>query len=481
MTIVELAFGVTALALLSCLLIAPMQRRAAWALWLAVVALGSTASLQSWPRWQLFPALVVVLAALPFVWRRRQSRLPARIAGGLLGLFGVTLSMLLATALPMFALPVPDGPYAVGVRSFTISQDVYVQAWYPAPQGARGEVRTFWQELYGGPRNRLSFFTRYLSHIPTHSIADATVESSQERFPVVLFNHALASIPEQNTPLMEHLASNGYIVLAAGRERQSMVVNRSDGTAVPVDFPRIRAALDELRKVDENAIDRRAAALPDAERAREHLTMAAYTPLMNALMNEWVQGLRIMLDVVATGQGASPPLRELLDRAAVNRIGLVGMSFGGQAVNETCKVDERCHAGVNIDGALFGAHQSEPLRQPFLTVVSPANEKYHHLDLLLAPAKACNVVVAGTEHGDFLDISFAMPFLKWLGVTGSIDAWRATRILNEVTLAFLDSHIGSEQDSPVPWPDDIELRVESRGELEVARRTACRGAAPTLQ
>ena len=64
--------------------------------------------------------------------------------------------------------------------------------------------------------------------------------------------------------------------------------------------------------------------------------------------------------------GQDPKLQAISDRIDADRIGLVGMSFGGGAVTELCKSDARCRAGLNIDGGTFGRRQREPLQLPFL-------------------------------------------------------------------------------------------------------------------
>jgi hypothetical protein len=46
--------------------------------------------------------------------------------------------------------------------------------------------------------------------------------------------------------------------------------------------------------------------------------------------------------------------------------GVFGMSFGGAAAGEFCKVDDRCKARVNLDGTQFGRHWTQPVAAPFL-------------------------------------------------------------------------------------------------------------------
>jgi hypothetical protein len=456
MTPLEVVFCVALVVLLLCLTLRPDWRSAVHVLLALAVVAGAAAMVRGWPRWQLFPAMLILALTFAFALRARRAGPIGRLSGAVLGILAVGLSVSLAAAFPVFALPAPDGVHRVGTRSFHLpvpdGRELYLQAWYPA-DGVQEDAlpRTFWREMYRGPQNGFTFFTRYLSHIRTHSHEDATVAPGAQ-FPLLLFSHGLALFAEQNTPLMEHLASHGFVVLAVGHSGLSMRVVGSDGRATELDFPRIKAALDEYGRVDEEEVERLAALQPTPlERAAFQLRIREQTPLMNALMAQWVRDLQFVLDALHGNAGLPTELDGLLASTDMRRLGMFGMSFG--------KIDTRCRAGVNIDGAVFGSHVLEARRAPFLTVISPSNEKYHQHDLLVSTYSSHNVVIEGAEHGDLLDISFALPVLKWFGINGSIEAMRATSLLNEVVRAFFEAQLAVGAPAVVRIPEHPELRV----------------------
>jgi hypothetical protein len=105
-------------------------------------------------------------------------------------------------------------------------------------------------------------------------------------------------------------------------------------------------------------------------------------------------------------------------------------------VIEVCKIDTRCRAGINLDGALFGQYQRQPMQTPFLSMVSAPNQKYGEPLRRSSTSDYYEVLVAGAGHGDFCDMTFVMPVMKWLGANGPIDPMRMVDIVNVVSRTF---------------------------------------------
>jgi hypothetical protein len=125
----------------------------------------------------------------------------------------------------------------------------------------------------------------------------------------------------------------------------------------------------------------------------------------------------------------------------------LGMSLGGATVVDVCKIDHRCRAGVNLDGVRFGQYRRQPLPTPFLSMVSAGNQKFGEPLLVNSTSDYYEVLLEGARHSDFCDMSFLMPFMKWLGVNGPIDAMRAVDVVNAVSLRFFDAYL---RDGPKP-------------------------------
>ncbi|MBN1240571.1 MAG: hypothetical protein JXB36_18860, partial [Gammaproteobacteria bacterium] len=76
------------------------------------------------------------------------------------------------------------------------------------------------------------------------------------------------------------------------------------------------------------------------------------------------------------------------------------MSFGGGAVTEICKSDERCRAAVNLDGGLWGDSMREPLTFPYLALASPVNRPFFEHDRLTSEAPYFALTVADATHAN---------------------------------------------------------------------------------
>jgi predicted dienelactone hydrolase len=424
-------------------------------------------------RWQMAPAYLLLLILSLLLLKRSHSHIILRSIGIAFGALLLGIGVMLSLALPIVTLPEPDGPYVVGSRSFSLPdesrnesyfgvpnarRELYIQVWYPgviADAQPRPPVRTLWEELYRGPRDMVAFLAGYLRGIKTHTYQNIPLATNNVPYPVIVFSHALALTAEQNTPLMEHLASHGYVVMGVGHTRLSLRVISSQGHAIPVHPDRLRDAFTEGASLDDEALDVRMERAKTAEeRATIMFELGERATKMNEQVAIRVADLRFVLDAIAAPPKGNPELAKLLEQVDVNRIGLLGMSVGGATVMEVCRIDTRCRAGLNLDGGLFGEHQRQPLQIPFLTVVSAGNQKYHEYTLLNSESDYYEVLVEGAGHGDFLDMTFLMPFMKWLGANGPIAPGRAVEILNAVSLRFFDAYL---RDGPKPRFDAQEF------------------------
>ena len=428
-------------------------------------------------RWQMAPAYLLFLILSLLLLKRSYSHVVLRSIGIAFGALLLAIGVILSGALPIVTLPAPDGPYVVGSRSFSLldesrndayfgapdeRRELYVQVWYPGTiDQARPQpsVRTLWEELYRGPRDPVAFLMGYLRGIKTHTYQDIPLSTADASYPVIVFSHSLGLNAEQNTPLMEHLASHGYVVIGISHTRMTLRVISSQGRAI---FPdeRLGEAFTEGAALDPKEFDVRAARTNSAgERAEIVFELGERAAKTNEQVAIRVADVRFVLDIIATPTKGPADLAKLLDRVDAHRIGLLGMSLGGATVIDVCKIDTRCRAGVNLDGGLFGQYQRQPLQTPFLSMVSAGNKKYGEHLLVNSTSDYYEVLVEGARHGDFCDMTFVLPFMKWFGANGPIDAMRAVDVVNAVSLKFFDAYL---RDGPKPRFDAQafpELRV----------------------
>jgi predicted dienelactone hydrolase len=426
---------------------------------LAALALGQA-------RLHMAPAALVFAALACLLPRRGYSHVAVRAFGATLGAVLVSASVTLAIALPVVDLPAPRGPHTVGVTSFTLVDDsrddalfgapgrpreIYVQAWYPAdaPRGhSAPRPRTLWQELYRPPV--LDVLFGYLGGMKTHSYEDLPLATARESYPAIVFSPSLGGIAEQNTLLMEQLASFGYIVLGVTHPHFGLFTTYADGSGAPTHEKAIEA-MTQQGGVDLRAITARAERSgSELEAASIRLEYFEHGALLNDLMETWERDLALLLDAMTTPGGAHTLAPVVAGHVDTSRIGLLGMSYGGGAVTQVCKSDARCRAALNLDGGLWGSKMRQPLTVPYLVLASPANAPFFQHDLLTSAAPYYAVTVEGASHANFTDVSMFVPLFRWLGVTGSIDGARAVEIMNVVATQFFDAYL---RDSAAPTFD----------------------------
>lgn len=408
-------------------------------------------------RWQMVPAygltLLFFLLSIRRIKRggRPPDKQPSRpvliIIGFLFRLLIFTIVAALPIILPVFRFPDPTGQFPVGTttlyladysRSETLTpnpddhREFMVQVWYPA-QVEPGARRSPLME-------QMPFQFSHLSLVQTHAYQDAPVSNAQSSYPVLIFSHGHVGFVEQNLTQMEELASHGYIVCSIAHTYHAIVTVFPDGRVVPADSV---LANDFLTGNS-----------PTQAIYAEHLRI--WTDDTRFLMNE--------LEGIQAGQRESL----LVGKLDMTRLGIFGQSFGGVTAVQVCSIDDRCQAGINLDGGLPRGYTGQvidsPLKQPFMFMLNEGAAYYMRTNLRAIENAAYGITVRGTTHFDFTDLFLYSPVLKFTQAFGPIDGYRMVNIINGYTLAFFDEYLKGEM-SPLldgPSSDYPEVTIEIR-------------------
>lgn len=372
---------------LAALLLAVRARNLRQAITLA--AIGTIAGVTSvvCNSWQAAPAtlaalIIMTVAAMPAYAPRWPMRWSRRLLAGV-AIVCLVASVALFYSLPIFSLPAPDGPHAVGTRQFELidpsrtgvmedapgtPRRILVRAWYPAANVEGLSTRPYLTEQevddhaidvftdFGLPQ----FVYRHFTQVRTHSYEAAPADVS-ESLPVVVFSHGYWCWPGQNTALMEKLASHGYLVFSVGHPYDAGTMTFADGTKIPVS-PKKKSA----QVPTEGMIKYWTGADHDARYAalRQYQIDFDNHRVMQSF-NAWRDDLHFFVDQL-TSNRLPEALHELQEAADDRRIGFAGMSFGGTSSASACHHDTRCQAAVNLDGeefdwSLYNANVRMPL------------------------------------------------------------------------------------------------------------------------
>jgi predicted dienelactone hydrolase len=446
-----------------------------WRRWQRPLVMGGAALtlvhiLTEGARWTMVPVYVgaVVLVVVAWFARvRRASGAPAsrwrtarRAAGTSLLIGSVALGGLLSWVFPVFALPTPTGTAPVGTTTLMLVDDtrrevfssdpkarrtLAVQAWYPAdPRSAQQPVarwslsRAFETQLAASLRVP-RFLFGHLSLVRSHSHTDAPLAASAARLPVLVFSHGygIGSV-NQNTAQMEELASHGFVVLSIGHPYEALAVTYPDGRSVGLSETRITQVSQEMLGT-KPFIERTKIARNDAERLAIQREWLKAMPLMDQSLRTWTRDTGFVLDELERLQVAGkPPLGSPLE---LTRVGVFGMSFGGAVATQFCLEDDRCAAGIDMDGSTFGDIVERPLLVPFMFMNSMSDPMKNHPHFAAATGPAYYLVAKGSRHMDFTDFSLMSPVKQHIFQVGSIDGARMESIMNRYVLAFFERHL----------------------------------------
>jgi len=403
-----------------------------------------------------------------------------RWIGFFFGLLFIFTSVFFAIGMPVITLPEPTGNYDVGTSSFSLmdeerdeihtddpndKRELFVEVWYPGELQEPVTPKSLWSELYSGQRDVVRFTLNYLKRVKTHSYPDIPLALDEGPFPVILFNHALQMFTSQNTLLMEHLASNGYIVVSIAHPYESLRVNLAQGgTVLPefiTSFERFNEAIEWIKKTSAPIATSKDSiqSIESREERSEIMLRAIRNADLNQVVEEWTKDNQYVLDRTLTTDENPLNFHHLID---TTRIGIMGMSIGGATSGEFCKIDHRVKAGINVDGLQYGNTYADSLNVPFMMVYSDDGVGLNDFMMLRSKQDYYEYHFRGTRHADFTDIVLVWPVMKIYGQLGNIPGKRITELTNNVILNFWDHYLKQKPFYQFQEADYPELEVVSK-------------------
>ena len=320
----------------------------------------------------------------------------------------------------------------------------------------------------------MPFFFQYVAHSSTNSYENAPLMDAAANQPVVIYSHGYTSFLNQNTALLEELASHGYIVYSVQHTYDSS----------PTVFPNDDVAgmdpllLREMQNVSTEMSDDQLlsfAGAPFDERRRG--TRASYETslregqrIASVSAPLWLADRIFVHDRLEAGE-VPDEVAGIVAASDLASVGEIGMSFGGSTTGGVCMVDPRCGAGVNLDG---GDYDFRPFNR---NVPAPFLMFYSDVDIIAAMVLGdpdatghgfndfsyerhetaglrCDVyrlVVDDVSHLGVSDFTLFMRTPWRTPLLGGIDAETMIRIQNDFVRGFFDRHLrGLENGFPDP-------------------------------
>lgn len=396
-----------------------------------------------------------------------------------------SLTLVVALALPVIQLPEPQGPFPVGTlrlhwtdmsreEAFTSDpsdkRELMVQFWYPTAKDATKERMDLFPDdslqfektikAYSEGLHLPAFTLGYWKYAKSHSYTDSPILKEAQPYPVVLLCHGLGTGSVLHTSQAENLASHGYVVLAIDHTFSTLATAFPDGRVTGLETS---------------------------------LTTANFYQTGAQLGSLWTEDVSFVLDqleALGTGEIESPFMGSL----NLDKIGIMGHSFGGATAFNAFCLDDRIRAGINMDGGLYNPDVSLISPKPFLfmeagdylerlekrTIENPTHELLETLRMTKEEYVAFIekgkkeeetikkvvdqggklVYIENSGHFNFTDLQVYSPLISMTGMTGSIDGASCATMVNRYQLEFFDAYLKG-LNSPLisgPSPDYPEMK-----------------------
>ena len=300
-------------------------------------------------RWQVVPAYIGTGVCMSVGAAGSKLPLWVRRAAALSGGATTFASVLSGLLIPVFRMPKPTGPHKVGKRTlmwtdrsrkswllntkgrgaFPEHRKLMANIWYPACERGLKEVKkprkANWLEPLLAKSLAVSFWApewcvNYFRLVRMEALEDVPVAGGRgEKFPVVVFSHSFTGMKEQNSALLQELASWGYIIVTVDHPHDAALVLYPDGSTADFrgyDMPNDTVPFNWWKF------------------RNQHLRWRALD-------------VAFALDQVVAMN--ADPESDFYERLDLTRVAAMGHSFGGAAVGMLAQMDSRIQCCIMLD------------------------------------------------------------------------------------------------------------------------------------
>jgi Platelet-activating factor acetylhydrolase, isoform II len=318
-----------------------------------------------------------------------------------------------------------------------------IQIWYPA-RIADEERATYAPEIADYDEwSRKSFAPVAARTTAAH--VGPELSNEQAQYPVVLYSHGFGVPSFSGTFLTEFLASQGFVVVGIGHTGWDARVHYPDGYSIP----EIAVTPPTDTADDLSPVERYHRAANDAEQRQRRATA--------------LDDIGFVIDELE--MIAASPSRRFFGRLDLSALGAIGFSSGGADYLEATLLERRLAAAVDLDGGFngysvidkgttvpvllfqssnsYGTVTSGPTHPGIEELASEVERNIWKM-LRLSSGPWYRATIERATHPSFTDGFLIVPPPE-----GVIAPEQAHRIINAVTLEFLDRYLRGSVQTPI--------------------------------
>lgn len=355
-------------------------------------------------------------------------------------------------------LPKPTGPYPVGTVSYHLIdktrqeqhvqdpehpyRELMVHVWYPATLRGDEQCAAFVSEHLAQHikenASKKGYFegAGYVAYdVTTNSFSHATIAQEKTSYPVVIFSHGICYATHGYTSFFEELASHGFIVVAPNHTYSADPVEFTDGRITELVL--LKKDIDPFKAYQDK-------------------------DLMDREYQIWLDDITFILDEIEriNKHDQHGILNHKLD---VNKIGVMGHSFGASTVVSTWKQDPRCKALISMDGFVTMRGTNQDCYDKPLMIMNPAGQKIDpttaqaggfDMTAIIEKAKKEAQQLCSQTSGTAYEIRFDghhLTFSDYFMLTGSSQRhdheMKNLELIKALSVGFFKKHLCNESNS----------------------------------
>jgi dienelactone hydrolase len=386
---------------------------------------------------------------------KRLFKIFFRTALVVVGIIVLTLLSFLIELKISKTLPTPTGKYQVGRMSFHLTdtsrldslspqpfskRELIVWIWYPSIKPNSSSTVDYipkkWSEALNEKRGFLmnSLFARDAAKIHAHSFQDAKISDEQINYPVLLMKSGIGTMATDYTSIAEELASHGYIVVGSDAPYSTWLLRFPDGRLISRTY--------------------------EGNPGESATISSGSNRILDRLVKIWSDDTHFILNYLEQ-LNTSDSSNQFFKKLNLNSVGVFGHSFGGATAAQFCLNDQRCKAGVDMDGAPYGTVIKKGLNKPFMFLLADHSSETDSVSVHIKsnieeiynsqPENHYCIYLEGTQHFNFSDLPFQKEYLisRMSGGTGSIGGKRGIEIISSCLLAFFDEYLKGQSSTKI--------------------------------
>lgn len=374
---------------------------------------------------------------------------------------------------PIAKFPAASGPYGVGQKQFHWvdtarkelnaqdpqhpNREIMAYVFYPTEKNDAAKTTPYDQDAMESSIEYLSSVGKLptwlfsgLKSFKIHAQPNETLAKTLQPFPVVIFSHGGGPMVQQYSCLLEELTSQGFMVVAINHPYIAAITRYPDG--------RVIKSMYRDKNLEFKALEK-AGKITKEEALQMYITWK---------MQQLETNSQDIGFVITKIKELATHNDELWSHINVNKIGMLGHSFGGATTIRATRKDKRIKCGVNLEGGLHGEDIDNPFPTPFMIVLAeksflwnPNHPHFpkmdHDLDALprLAHFPGTNmkiVKIKDAGHNIFSDVSFQLNMTLFTRILSrycdfslGVPAGHATEIFHKdvmpTIVAFFDEQL----------------------------------------